>query len=78
MNKIDKEMNGKHHDWRDRARLAERRALFNLTQREAADLVGVTQRQWAHYEAGTRGIPYAIARLFELETNRLLSEEIDQ
>ena len=42
------------------------RVAYELTQREAADWLGVTLRAWQYYEGGERPIPRTIERLVRL------------
>lgn len=37
--------------------LKEFRAKLNLTQKEAAESIGIDQRQWSRYENGTNEFP---------------------
>ena len=45
------------------------RNAANLTQTEAASLVGVALRTWQHWEFGDRLMPYAAWRLFVISVD---------
>lgn len=40
----------------------------NLTQREAANLIYVTERQWRNYEIGVTNMPKGFWELFRIKT----------
>lgn len=40
----------------------------NLTQRQAAELIYCTERQWRNYEMGVTGLPRGLWELFCIKT----------
>lgn len=50
---------------RTKEEIRKARTDAGLTQREAAELVGVSLGQWEHYEAGRRNMRERIWKLFE-------------
>lgn len=51
--------------------IKERRKEARLFQRQAADLVGVHERTWRHWEGGTWEMPYALWELFLIKTDNI-------
>ncbi|MGY3805448.1 helix-turn-helix domain-containing protein (plasmid) [Pigmentibacter ruber] len=47
-----------------------------LTQKEAAELIGITKRSWERYEAGSANINMRNVELFALKTNQNLNNVI--
>ncbi|MBX7077524.1 MAG: helix-turn-helix transcriptional regulator [Methanobacteriaceae archaeon] len=48
----------------------------NLTQKQAAELIGITKRSWERYEAGSANINMRNVELFALKTNQNLNNVI--
>lgn len=48
------------------------RADANLTQREAANLIYVTERQWRNYEIGVTNMPRGFWELFCIKTKGVI------
>ena len=49
-----------------------------LTQKEAAELIGITKRSWERYEAGSANINMRNVELFALKTNQNLNNVIKE
>lgn len=52
------------------------RSNAKLTQKQAAELIGITKRSWERYEAGSANINMRNVELFALKTNQNLSKVI--
>lgn len=50
--------------------IAEARINAGHTQKQAAEVVRVTPRQWQRYESGDSRIPYAVWELYKIKTNQ--------
>jgi len=50
--------------------IAEARINAGHTQKQAAEVVRVTPRQWQRYESGETRIPWAVWELYLLKTNQ--------
>lgn len=48
----------------------------NMTQKQAAELIGITKRSWERYESGTANINMRNVELFALKTKQDLSKII--
>jgi Predicted transcriptional regulators len=61
----------------DISRIKDLREDFDLKQKELADVLGISQRTYSHYENGTRKIPLDIlvtlADYYNCSTDYLLS-----
>lgn len=54
------------------------RSNAKLTQKEAAELIGITKRSWERYEAGSANINMRNVELFALKTNQNLNNIIKE
>lgn len=50
--------------------IVEARRKAGQTQKQAAEVVRVTPRQWQRYESGETRIPWAVWELYLLKTNQ--------
>lgn len=50
--------------------IVEARRKAGHTQKQAAEVVRVTPRQWQRYESGETRIPWAVWELYLLKTNQ--------
>lgn len=48
-----------------------------LTQKQAAELIGITKRSWEMYESGSYNVNMRNLELFALRTNQNLKELIE-
>lgn len=55
----------------DRGVIESTRTRLNLTQKEAADVVGITQRMWSYYEQGVHKINPKMWEFFLIKTGEV-------
>lgn len=55
------------------AQIKAARKMARLTQTQAAQMVGVTLRNWQYWESGTSKMPQAAWEIFQIKVNHHLS-----